>query len=368
MLIPQMLPKIFCLVGILFSFVTSPGLGRETSYLHNTEGQEKDISSTMENPIDKRECVKDTAIALIGKVDYEWGGKPLVPGYDTRWGTIDAKGKKMGLDCSGFVQWTYWTAGFPEELFTLMLSTSLILDNFEEIPYEDLQIGDLGLLAEKGEVETNHVGIYAGDGMWIHCNSANDTVSMDNFPFKVFRHIPVEETELLPYPYTAAFASATPASLDMLTKDKFQRSIVECSSQDLLKYRNICEDELSVVPGKIKSIFSNTGWHMYITDDIDYYVFDAEGKNIWIGADERLIQEHVQKIFYKSLGHCYKIAGDGVVSIEWADAYWTEAPESICGPEEFFVECMTLYIESPDSLKMNYPKAAQILQDYFGCL
>ena len=61
----------------------------------------------------EREAVVRTACSLVGKVNYFWGGKSLVIGWDVRWGElrqVTAAGssttgtyRPYGLDCSGFV-------------------------------------------------------------------------------------------------------------------------------------------------------------------------------------------------------------------------------------------------------------------------
>ena len=60
------------------------------------------------------------ALALVDKVDYFWGGKSLVVGWDDRWGELtevtaegsDSTGTEQpyGLDCSGFVDWAFYNA------------------------------------------------------------------------------------------------------------------------------------------------------------------------------------------------------------------------------------------------------------------
>lgn len=59
----------------------------------------------------ERRMVVTYALALVDKVDYFWGGKSLVPGWDDRWGELtevtaegsDSTGTEQpyGLDCSG---------------------------------------------------------------------------------------------------------------------------------------------------------------------------------------------------------------------------------------------------------------------------
>ena len=61
----------------------------------------------------ERRRVMEKAYSLVGKVNYFWGGKSEVIGWDSRWGTpqkVTAAGSNttemtlsLGLDCSGFV-------------------------------------------------------------------------------------------------------------------------------------------------------------------------------------------------------------------------------------------------------------------------
>lgn len=68
----------------------------------------------------EREAVIRHALTLVGKVNYFWGGKSLVLGWDSRWGTtqkVTAAGsgstgtyRPYGMDCSGFVDWVFYNA------------------------------------------------------------------------------------------------------------------------------------------------------------------------------------------------------------------------------------------------------------------
>lgn len=68
----------------------------------------------------ERRAVIKTACSLVGKVNYFWGGKSFVVGWDSRWGTVQkvtADGspstgtyRPYGLDCSGFVDWVFYNA------------------------------------------------------------------------------------------------------------------------------------------------------------------------------------------------------------------------------------------------------------------
>ena len=67
-----------------------------------------------------RKAVVETAVQLVGRVSYFWGGKSLTLGWDDRWGVptkVTAAGsgstgtvRPFGLDCSGFVDWTFYNA------------------------------------------------------------------------------------------------------------------------------------------------------------------------------------------------------------------------------------------------------------------
>lgn len=139
-----------------------------------------------------------TAMSLEGKITYEWGAKAKNAGWNTRW---DTKGN--GLDCSGFIEWVYWTVtGSPNEQ---LRSTLMITYSQEEITHNELQPGDLGTKLDGGtyyldyqgnkyyskgkalkanekagyteeDITTvyNHVGIYVGkdiygNDLWCHC-------------------------------------------------------------------------------------------------------------------------------------------------------------------------------------------------------
>ncbi len=125
------------------------------------------------------------ASSLIGRVPYLWGGKPNKAGYDNTWFTINDEGKQRGLDCSGFIAWAFLSSGYSD--WQSLYSTGQILSSQEEISKDELKPGDLGLL-NRGE-SVNHVGIYIGDGYFIHCSSSKNTVVITKFPFTVFKRV-----------------------------------------------------------------------------------------------------------------------------------------------------------------------------------
>lgn len=152
------------------------------------------------NIAEDRKNVIATAVSLIGKVPYQWGGKPRFAGYDNTWWTIGSDGKQKGLDCSGFIQWCFMTSGYDSSIYNKLLSTSSILANTETITIEELEPGDMGLLHNGNNDKINHVGIYLGDGKWIHCSSGNKTVTIEKTKmFSVYKKFPddIEKEEIV---------------------------------------------------------------------------------------------------------------------------------------------------------------------------
>lgn len=147
----------------------------------------KDLTIDLSGVNETRRLVVETAMSLIGKVPYEWGGKPRFAGYDTRWWTFNEKsGIQHGLDCSGFVQWAFITSGITSGITKQMISTSTILSSdFEKITSAELQPGDIGV-TNRGSNRINHTGIYVGDGKWVHCSSGQNTVVVADYNFTEF--------------------------------------------------------------------------------------------------------------------------------------------------------------------------------------
>lgn len=133
-----------------------------------------------------RKHILTTALSLVGKVPYFWGGKSAA-GWNDEWNTpklVTTSGsstsgtiRPYGLDCSGFTDWVYKTALGV----SLYEGTWNQWDNTYAITESELLPGDLGFMAEPGTVPVNHVLIYAGKGengeqMWVHCASGTGVV------------------------------------------------------------------------------------------------------------------------------------------------------------------------------------------------
>ena len=134
----------------------------------------------------ERRAVVETACKLVGKVNYFWGGKSRVIGWDSRWGTIQkvwADGssttgtyRPYGLDCSGFVDWVFYN--ISDGAYTIGHGGGARAQHTycTAITWAEAQPGDLVFYPED-----THVGIVggwdeSGNILIIHCASGYNNV------------------------------------------------------------------------------------------------------------------------------------------------------------------------------------------------
>lgn len=161
---------------------------------------QEDAIALLENLPDNldpgRKAVVETAVQLVGRVSYFWGGKSLTLGWDDRWGVpteVTAAGsgstgtiRPFGLDCSGFVDWTFYNATngsyYPGRGGGAATQHSYCTN----ISWNDAQPGDLVFYPDD-----SHVGIVGGkdaDGnlLIVHCSGgANGVVITGSAGFTV---------------------------------------------------------------------------------------------------------------------------------------------------------------------------------------
>ena len=133
-----------------------------------------------------RKAVVETAVQLVGRVSYFWGGKSLTLGWDDRWGVptkVTAAGsgstgtvRSFGLDCSGFVDWTFYNATdgsyYPGRGGGAATQHSYCTN----ISWSDAQPGDLVFYPDD-----SHVGIVGGKDadcnlLIVHCSGGANGV------------------------------------------------------------------------------------------------------------------------------------------------------------------------------------------------
>ena len=134
----------------------------------------------------EREAVVRTACSLVGKVNYFWGGKSLVIGWDARWGElrqVTAAGssttgtyRPYGLDCSGFVDWVFFNQSGGSYVIGHGGGATMQHSYCTDISWADAQPGDLVFYPDN-----SHVGIVGGrdangELLIIHCASGHNNV------------------------------------------------------------------------------------------------------------------------------------------------------------------------------------------------
>ena len=132
----------------------------------------------------ERKKVIKAACSLVGKVNYFWGGKSSAIGWDSEWGklkTVSAEGSKttgtkrpFGLDCSGFVTWSFINSGFNAS--SIGHGTKGQIAKCSRISWSNAQAGDLAFYGD-----LSHIGIIAGKDaagniLVIHCSSGRNNV------------------------------------------------------------------------------------------------------------------------------------------------------------------------------------------------
>ncbi|MBP8640758.1 MAG: C40 family peptidase [Oscillospiraceae bacterium] len=101
---------------------------------------------------DNGQIIVDTAMKYLG-VRYLWAGS-----------------SPKGFDCSGFVNYVYKECGY-----SINRTAALIYQNGTYVDKADLQVGDAVCFSSSSN-SIGHVGIYIGDGQFIHASSGSGCV------------------------------------------------------------------------------------------------------------------------------------------------------------------------------------------------
>lgn len=151
---------------------------------------QQDAMELLENLPDnlspERLAVVRQALMLVGKVNYFWGGKSRVIGWDNRWGQlrkVTSPGSKttgtyrpFGLDCSGFVDWVFYNISDGDYLISHGGGAAGQHRYCMNISWAEVLPGDLVFYS--GD---DHVGIVGGwdengNILIIHCASGYNNV------------------------------------------------------------------------------------------------------------------------------------------------------------------------------------------------
>lgn len=161
------------------------------SYTMEPTGEAMEVWERLPDDLSmERRMVVTYALALVDKVDYFWGGKSLVLGWDDRWGElteVTAEGsattgteQPYGLDCSGFVDWAFYNASGGTYVIGQGGGAMEQHANCVDIEWDEVQPGDLLFYPED-----EHVGIAAGRDwlgrlLVVHCAAGTDGVAISH--------------------------------------------------------------------------------------------------------------------------------------------------------------------------------------------
>ena len=151
----------------------------------------KYLSSLPDDISEARKAVIKFALSSVGKIPYYWGGKASAASYEKNgFGRVieaDYKGRVLrGLDCSGWVQWVYWSA--IGNRLNGASSTATLIGEGQKIKRSELQPGDI--IVRVGA--DSHVVMFLqwvgnGNMIVIHENSGANNVSVSevtaNYPY-----------------------------------------------------------------------------------------------------------------------------------------------------------------------------------------
>ncbi|MCH5278912.1 MAG: C40 family peptidase [Christensenellaceae bacterium] len=165
----------------------------KTPYFILTNEQIEDATQGNEYASVEQRVFIESALSLVGKVSYFWGGKCYKIGPDEEWGTprrVTGKGhstsntvRPYGLDCSGFVSWCYIQLGHTkrEMVDSIGSGTWNQWEKSTAIDKRDVRLGDLAFKNKYPEASGNHIGICVGflengEPLIAHCSYSQNNV------------------------------------------------------------------------------------------------------------------------------------------------------------------------------------------------
>lgn len=127
--------------------------------------QNQPPSFSQNNPKDKRKIIVQHTIKNIGS-PYCWGG--ISP--------------ETGFDCSGLIFYTHKKAGLSTPR-----TTRALFENGRAVIKQNLNPADLIFFEIPNKKKTLHVGIYIGDGLFVHAPGKNKPVTYERLDYPYFK-------------------------------------------------------------------------------------------------------------------------------------------------------------------------------------
>ena len=134
----------------------------------------RDSASTISRGSDVRSAIAQIALSMVG-VPYRYGGAHPAEGFD----------------CSGLVYYSYSSNGQ-----VVPRTSQAQFDAARKIPLEEAAEGDL--LFFRDQEKLSHVGIYLGDGQFVHAPSSGDSVRVASVDAPYYQRHLVAVGRLLP--------------------------------------------------------------------------------------------------------------------------------------------------------------------------
>ena len=162
-------------------------------------------------------------------ITYELGAKAIPPSIP------------KSLDCSGFVRYCFLSAGYnvPDGTYH-QFNDSISVSN--------LQFGDIGFLQLPTDKGINHIGIYLGDGTWMHCNYSRNGITVEKtnmFKYgRRFNLVEMEDNEVV-----------EKTKLELNGKEKSVDSIVK-DGKVYIQLRDLQSDRIKISWDNVKKIAS----------------------------------------------------------------------------------------------------------------
>ena len=134
----------------------------------------RDPADTISTGTDLRSAIAQLALSMVG-VPYRYGGAH----------------PDEGFDCSGLVYYSYSSNGQA-----VPRTSQAQFDAARKIPLEEAAVSDL--LFFRDQEKLSHVGIYLGDGRFVHAPASGDTVRVANVDAPYYQRHLVAVGRLLP--------------------------------------------------------------------------------------------------------------------------------------------------------------------------
>ena len=160
--------KIYILLWILVWMSFSCAAHKKTSFeQHIPPEQTQDSQDSLKS--NQRKIIAQYAISSLG-LPYHWGGNS----------------PETGLDCSGLVVYTHQMADI-----IIPRTANAQFENGRVITLQNLQIADLVFFKDLRGNKDYHVGIYVGDGRFIHAPGKGRIITYEflNTPYFLNRYI-----------------------------------------------------------------------------------------------------------------------------------------------------------------------------------